>query len=660
MLTIELVSKSKNQFVIKHVGILNERKKLKLNIFLDGFSDLKLIKYHNEYELNITTSDDYYIGESISKICEYLKKITDNLDVDKYTIDVIDKYLNENISNENLKQKMIEIKANIDTDGFNEFKNFCDLNLSIKLRDYQYESAFLLSMGKGGFDFSVPGAGKTIISYAVYKYLSENNVIDKIMVIGPMNAYNAWYEEYITCFGHEPDFINLSRESVSNCKDYLMSSNNYHNCISFINYDKLRYLAREIRSFIEGEKILLIVDEVHRAKNPSAAVTEAILSFASFSKARILLTGTPMPNGYEDLYSLTKIFDLHNDILPYSYNKLKDFSKNGAKENEIDSVKKSLFPYFSRVSKKRLIERGELIEANFHPIVNVEMNKSQIQLYKMLNNFYGKIRDEIDEDLLESLKKAALIRKMQISANPGLLKRSLEKVLADTYDGKCQSEKNINDIIEADELLMNGFLSSNILSLVNDYYNYKEIPSKNNASVDLIKSLLEREKSVLVWDVFVDNIYALKHLFAQNDIHDVEVINGNVSLENRQIAIKNFRNKRTRVLIANPATLAESISLHKICQQAIYVNRNFNCAQFIQSKDRIHRINMPNGTTANYYFINNLDTVDEIVNERLRVKEQRMLQILDNDGLIIGNLEDNGEGITLEDLDAVFNAEKIM
>ena len=109
------------------------------------------------------------------------------------------------------------------------------------------------------------------------------------------------------------------------------------------------------------------------------------------------------------------------------------------------------------------------------------------------------------------------------------------------------------------------------------------------------------------------------------------------------------------VLLANPATLAESISLHKTCQNAIYVNRNFNAAQFIQSKDRIHRINMPVGTTANYYFILNKDSVDLSVDNRLNVKEQRMLSILDADDIRIGGSEmEDGAIMSAEDVEICY------
>lgn len=134
----------------------------------------------------------------------------------------------------------------------------------------------------------------------------------------------------------------------------------------------------------------------------------------------------------------------------------------------------------------------------------------------------------------------------------------------------------------------------------------------------------------------------LKKLIEQEVGCSVEIINGTVKGQERQEAINRFRNGDSMVLIANPATLAESISLHRVCQNAIYVNRNFNDAQFIQSKDRIHRINMPHGTTATYYFLMNSNTVDDYVGEKLAIKEQRMLAILDDDIQIGGyEFEDN-------------------
>lgn len=47
---------------------------------------------------------------------------------------------------------------------------------------------------------------------------------------------------------------------------------------------------------------------------------------------------------------------------------------------------------------------------------------------------------------------------------------------------------------------------------------------------------------------------------------------------------------------------------------------------------------MPHGTTATYYFLMNSNTVDDSVGEKLAIKEQRMLAILDDD-IQIGGYE---------------------
>ena len=64
---------------------------------------------------------------------------------------------------------------------------------------------------------------------------------------------------------------------------------------------------------------------------------------------------------------------------------------------------------------------------------------------------------------------------------------------------------------------------------------------------------------------------------------------------------------------------------------------------------------MPLGTTATYYFVINKETVDEIINERLKVKEDRMLKVLDSDELVIGGEEiDNSSFMSMEDLVSSF------
>src|SRR5690606_7495942 len=57
------------------------------------------------------------------------------------------------------------------------------------------------------------------------------------------------------------------------------------------------------------------------------------------------------------------------------------------------------------------------------------------------------------------------------------------------------------------------------------------------------------------------------------------------------------------ILIANPAACAESISLHKTCHHSIYYDLSYNCAQYLQSLDRIHRVGGSEFIEATYHFL---------------------------------------------------------
>ena len=654
------IYKVNDKFNLNFEDNISSRKLMKTNIFLDGIRGIDYERSNNDFVILMTGLDKYAIATNVCNLISFLESSDLEIDIDNNITEIISNKQEFDKESEKTLSRLSSFKDGIaERDKeFEAFCSFCDESLNITLRDYQYKSAYLLSIGKGGFDFSVPGAGKTIITYAAYAYLKTKGVVDKILVVGPGNAFNAWYEEYETCFGNAPDFTNLSFETTKNCQIYLNASGKNHTEISFINFDKLRLSKESLSRFLTNNRVLLIVDEAHKVKNPNAEVTKAICEITKFANSRIILTGTPMPNGYEDLSSLFFIFSPFKEIIPYKYGQLKDFTKKGISENDVDRIKSTIRPYYSRISKKYLVERGELKEPIFN-VIKCKMDESQIDLYEKLNSFCGKLSDEIDEDFLEYLKKAMLIRKMQISANPALLKKSLVSSMDELKEEYVQYSDNeysdINQLTKADKIVTAKLVNSKIIRIISSYEQGIIETNKNLTAVKIAGELLNDGKQVLIWDIFVSNMNVLRDMLIKRLRVNVEIINGSISGQDRQDAISRFRKGTSKILLANPSTLAESISLHKVCQNAIYVNKNFNAAQFIQSKDRIHRINMPEGTTAKYYFLENSDSVDEVIHERLLLKEERMLAILDADDIEIGGSElEDGNIMSTEDIELAY------
>jgi SNF2 family DNA or RNA helicase len=105
------------------------------------------------------------------------------------------------------------------------------------------------------------------------------------------------------------------------------------------------------------------------------------------------------------------------------------------------------------------------------------------------------------------------------------------------------------------------------------------------------------------------------------------------------------------LLIANPAACAESISLHKACHDAIYLDRTFNCGQFIQSLDRIHRIGLEQNEIVNYHILLAKNTIDETIDDRLDTKHETMIRVLEDD-IPVGELDIEGPELESEDEEA--------
>jgi hypothetical protein len=123
-----------------------------------------------------------------------------------------------------------------------------------------------------------------------------------------------------------------------------------------------------------------------------------------------------------------------------------------------------------------------------------------------------------------------------------------------------------------------------------------------------------------------------------------------LSMEEKEKSLREFRGEtgetNVNVLIANPASLAESVSLHQICHHAIYVDRTFNATHWMQSKKRIHRVGMEDVDTRytilkSTFQDNNDPTVDERIDKRLRRKEKSMRTFLNDPELSINEMELN-------------------
>ncbi|HFR3884570.1 TPA: helicase-related protein, partial [Streptococcus suis] len=117
----------------------------------------------------------------------------------------------------------------------------------------------------------------------------------------------------------------------------------------------------------------------------------------------------------------------------------------------------------------------------------------------------------------------------------------------------------------------------------------------------------------------------------------VAIIYGAINAEEREKIILDFQNQKYDVLITNPHTLAESVSLHMVAHDAIYYEFSFNLTHMLQSRDRIHRLGLSKEQETNYFYLM-LDgqegmrsTIDDKIYKRLNIKKEIMVSAIETD-----------------------------
>ena len=167
-----------------------------------------------------------------------------------------------------------------------------------------------------------------------------------------------------------------------------------------------------------------MLDEAHKIKKTNGGIiAQNIMSLAQDSKARIVLTGTPAPNGYEDLYNLFKFIWPTKEIIRFHIGQLKDMSRT-QNDPRVDSSLNSISPFFIRIRKSDL----GIPPATNNPPIMVEMGESQRRIYDYIEKKYiFDIASSKDQRFQNELVRARLIRLMQASSNPALLRQPLSE-----------------------------------------------------------------------------------------------------------------------------------------------------------------------------------------------------------------------------------------
>lgn len=493
---------------------------------------------------------------------------------------------------------------------FDNFKAVVSQEITRPLKPEQEKASFFMTIMKRAANFSVPGAGKTAMMYGTFAYLSSPRVneVDKLLVVSPLNTFAAWRTEFEAVFGpkRKLHYLNMRDKKYNNNVGAIKHDWVQADVIT-INYESLQSKLNIINDLLDS-KTMLVFDEVHRVKGVGGQRAKAALSLSQTPHYRYVLTGTPIPNGFRDIYNFLHL------MYPDEYSSFFAWDLTTLNNIDPEDVNKKLSPFFWRTNKKDL----HVPKPDPDIIKEVEPSKNQQMLSQAIYE-------------TENGTLATFIRLLQASTNPELLATNInykELGLVDADSGVWDKQAST---VEKENASSGDAYKKYDLAKV-------ESP-KFEMGIDLIDKLVSQGKKVLVWGMFVGTMQKITDTLNDMGIKTI-LVYGATPKQDREGMINNFRTGDAQVLVSNPNTLGESISLHQTVHDAVYFEYNFNLTFMLQSRDRINRLGLPANQYTRYYYlmtkgdVAHMGFIDSTVYKKLKDKEKVMIDAIDGQLLV--------------------------
>ena len=562
----------------------------------------------------------------VMRVHDWLVSHGYSVDAEGIADSVIAQELERRRSFERTRQAVTELKAgnrSFDRSGLERSLSEIGWKATRTLRSHQIDGVAHALTAINAANFSVPGSGKTVTTLAAAIAHIQSDTVDVVVVVGPLACFGPWEQETRAAVG---DRINVRRVRGNAASRRAAYEQVNAGQVLLLSYATAAADQLLLLHLFRLWRIMLVIDESHRIKRFRGGVwAPALMELARHARVRLILSGTPMPQSGKDLYSQLNIL-WPDGILTGTRDAFA-----ASVDRDFDCVLETVGPFVSRTPKEALGLPPYEIQRH-----DVELRDTQAEIYELIcGQFRRHLQDaQTWQDKLQTLRRGRPIRLLQAATNPALL---------NSRDACYQLPR----LRERPPTLMERLV----------VYEKHELPAKSLAALDLIAAITTRGGKVVCWSNFVANLDHFRNLVHVRLGVPCFHIDGRVPAgvdalhsdpnesrerpgdeDTREVIIQRFLGTAgPAVLVTNPASCSESISLHSSCHNAIYLDRTYDCALFLQSIDRIHRLGLPPDARVTIHILlatcNGRPTIDQLVDASLLAKDASMRLLLEGANL---------------------------
>ena len=435
------------------------------------------------------------------------------------------------------------------------------------------------------------GTGKTRAAVEAMAHHARAGHIDMCLVIAPVAVTSVWLRECVMWTNLlEPvrldGPVRQRKEWLAATGRALRAGDYRANRMPVVitNYEVLDKLADTMVSM--DIKLGLVLDEGHRIRNPAAKVSKAARRVATVCRWRLLLTGTPILNGLENLWSQWFVVDFGETFGANFVQFRREFFSENRWSHSTDPLDGTVDTFGARLKIRGLRFRKEDcldLPPKLYEIHEVTMTREQSEAYQQMQNDLIARIEEMEADALE--------------------------------EGRTASASIILVQILRLTQITSGFLPLDDVPAGTPPHRFAGNP-KLDACEEIVRERIADGRSVIVWAWYREDVARIEERLA--DLSPAKIVGG-LTHAQREAAEADFQEGRTKLLIANPASAGVGLNLFA-ASVAIYYSQGYNLEHRAQSEDRCHRSGSEVHDNVTYIDLSCTDTIDEAVREALAGK----------------------------------------
>jgi len=432
------------------------------------------------------------------------------------------------------------------------------------LHEYQHKGVKHILEHKNSALFLDMGLGKTITTLTAIEELIYKDV-EKVLIIAPLRVCNAVWVQEAENWEHTTymTFTNLSGGKANMLKGLKESSDIY-----LINRENVKALIETTKGKWDFD--MVVIDESSSFKSYSSQRFKALKKVLHLIDKMVLLTGTPSPNGYMDLWSQIYLLDrgerLGKNITAFRNRYFtKDFMGWSYEINPYAPAKiQSLIKDVAiSMSSEDYLELPDFIPT-------VLENKLSGKLLKQYKEFEKEMLLDLDGELITAMSAATLSNKLL------------------------------------------QFCSGNIYGEDGQIHHFHEL------KLDTLQEIIDSspDENLLVGYNYKHELTALKKKFPDA-----------VVLDKEGKAVEQWNRGEIKLLLAHPASAGHGLNLQKGGKTLIWYGFTWSLELYQQFNKRLHRQGQKDNVRCIHITVGDIEYK---LMKTLSQKDATQQQLLDN------------------------------